>query len=83
MKGVGVRMSQGSAWSGQHDPFDPERARIREEIRRQALHDATKATDAVRAMLRVNLTRGANARIQETSSAERQRSKDSVVKTAT
>ncbi len=50
-------MSQNTIWLGQYDQLDPERARLREEIRQQALRDATKATEAVRATLRSNLTR--------------------------
>ncbi len=35
--------------------LDPQRAHFREELRRQAVQDATKATDAVRAKLRHDL----------------------------
>ena len=54
-------MSQNTIWLGQYDQLDPERARMREEIRQQALRDATKATEAVRATLRSNLTRARQA----------------------
>ena len=54
-------MSQDAAWPGQYDPFDPERARVREEIRQQALRDATAATDTVRAELRRSLAAATSA----------------------
>lgn len=37
------------------NPFDPERDRLREELKAQAIRDATKATDAIRADLRRKL----------------------------
>ena len=49
-------MSQNTIWLGQYDQLDPQRVRVREEIRRQAVRDATTATDAVRADLRQKLT---------------------------
>ena len=65
-------MSQNMVWLGQYDPLDPQRVRVREEIRRQAVRDATTATDAVRANLRRNLTaatrkaEGNSTRVQPT-----------------
>ena len=52
-------------WSSHYNQLDPERARVREEIRQQAVRDATAATDAVRAKLRRNLAvaRKASGRI--------------------
>lgn len=61
MREEGVPMSQDAAWLDQYDPFDPERARVREEIRQQAVRDATAATDAVRAELRRSLVAAASA----------------------
>jgi len=51
-------MAQNTIWLGQYDQLDPQRARVREDIRQQALRDATMATEAVRATLRANLSRG-------------------------
>ena len=42
-------------WSNHYNQLDPERVRVREEIRQQAIRDATAATEAVRAKLRRNL----------------------------
>ena len=42
-------------WSSHYNQLDPERTRVREEIRQQAVRDATAATDAVRAKLRRSL----------------------------
>ena len=83
MKEEGVPMSQDTAWLDGYDPFDPERARVREEIRQQALRDATEATEAVRATLRLNLTRGASARVQTVGTPEGQNSTNPVSETTT
>ena len=66
MREEGVAMSQDAAWLGQFDPFDPERARVREEIRQQAVRDATAATDAVRAELRRSLAVATSAKDRTT-----------------
>ena len=55
-------MSQNNVWLVGYDLLDPERARVREEIRQQALRDATKATEAVRAFLRSKLRRPVSTR---------------------
>ena len=47
-------------WSDRYDDIDPERARVREEIRQQAHRAATAATEAVRAKLRRDLIAAAN-----------------------
>lgn len=62
-------------WSSQYDYLDPDRVRVREEIRRQAVRDATTATDAVRAKLRRNLTEA--AREAGRNSTQVQRTSDS------
>ena len=43
-----------------HNLMDPQGARHYEELRRQAVQDATKATDAVRAKLRDDLRSSRN-----------------------
>ena len=54
MREEGVPVPQDATRLDQYDPFDPERARVREEIRQQA-------TDAVRAELRRSLAAATSA----------------------
>lgn len=44
-----------SVWSSRNNYLDLERTRVREEVKKRAVRDATAATDAVRAKLRRNL----------------------------
>ncbi len=64
-------------WSSQYNHLDPERVRVREEMRQRAVRDATNATDAVRAKLRRNLTVAACERGHGRNSAQVQRPTDS------
>ena len=70
-------MAQNTIWLGQYDQLDPQRARVREEIRQQALRDATKATEAVRATLRSNLSRGRQRTSNTVHGSSDQRASDS------
>lgn len=71
-------MSQNSVWSGHYDQLDPQRRRVREEIRQQALRDATAATEAVRATLRSDLARARRAQTAgSVRGSKSQRAKDS------
>ena len=58
-------------WSSPYNQLDPERARVREEIRQQAVRDATAATDAVRVKLRRNLAAATKASGRVTALPER------------
>lgn len=42
-------------WLNLYGQPDPERARVRQEMRKQAVRDATAATDTVRAKLRQDI----------------------------
>lgn len=49
-------------WSSPYTQLDPQRTSVREEIREQAVRDATAATEVVRAKLRRNLAVAVKAR---------------------
>lgn len=58
--------------SKNYNPLDPERSGIRNELKLRAIHDATKATDAIRANLRRDLKAARMARDEGGSTRVRQ-----------